>query len=200
MRHRISSGLGAVLWLVLALAFAARAVSEASLAERLLAGGLALENGLLALLFVLRREATKTSRPAHTLLALPVTAAPLLFRPAGTGWELPGIVLQLLSLPWLVASLLALGRAIGVAPADRGLRTGGTYRIVRHPLYAGELLCGLGYVIGHGSLHNIGLWLGILAGQLVRIRWEEQLLSEQHPEGYAAYRGRVRWRLLPFVY
>ena len=99
-----------------------------------------------------------------------------------------------------MASLLALGRAIGVAPADRGLRIGGPYRIIRHPLYAGELLCGLGYVIGHGSLHNIGLWLAILAGQLLRIRWEERLLIEQHPDGYAAYRCRVRWRLLSFFY
>ena len=200
MRHRIGSGLGAVLWLLLALAFGERAMAEAGLAGRLLAGGLALENGLLALLFVLRREATRTSRPAQTLLALAVTTAPLLFRSANAGWELPGLALQLLSLPWLVASLLALGRAIGVAAADRGLRTGGTYRIVRHPLYAGELLCGLGYVFGHGSLHNVSLWLAILAGQLLRIRWEEQLLIEQHPEGYAAYRVHVRWRLLPFFY
>jgi protein-S-isoprenylcysteine O-methyltransferase Ste14 len=199
MDHRISSAVGAVVWLVLALAFAERALGETTGAGRLPAGGLALENGLLALLFLLRREADRTCGAGQFLLALAVTASPLLFRPAEIGWELCGLVLQMLSILWLLASLLALGTSIGVAPADRGLRTGGPYRLVRHPLYAGGLICAMGYVISNISLQNTVLWLAILAGQLLRIRWEEKLLSEPH-EAYGRYRRQVRWRLLPFVY
>jgi hypothetical protein len=44
----------------------------------------------------------------------------------------------------------------------------------------------------------VGVAIAALAAQIVRIRGEERLLSLD-PE-YAAYMGRTRWRLLPFVY
>jgi len=156
-------------------------------------------NGLQACLFVARRRARRTAGLGPFLAALAVTVGPLLLRPAPAGLRIPGLALELLSLPWIGAALLSLGPAVGMAPADRGLRTGGAYRIVRHPLYAGELLCGLGYVVGNVSLGNGLIWLLLLGGQLLRIRWEERLLDKQYPDGYDAYRRQVPWRLLPFL-
>ena len=200
MRRRALDALAAALWLFLALVFLDRARGEPALAGRLLAWGLALQNGLLTVFFVLRRQAKRTAGAGGFLLALAVTAASWFFRPAPLGTKSLGLALELIALPWLIASLLSLGPALGMAPADRGLRTGGMYQIVRHPLYAGELLVALGYVVGNPSLANGLLWLLILAGQLLRIRREERLLSEQYPDAYTAYRRRVRWRLLPFLF
>ena len=181
------------------MAFLDRAGEEPGVLDRLLAWGLALESALTAVLFVLRRRAERTAGPGPFLLALGVTLGPLFFQPAG-GFETGGLMLELMALPWIIASLLSLGPATGMAPADRGLRTGGTYRIVRHPLYAGELWCSLGYVVGNASVFNVALWLALLAGQLLRIRWEERLLHESYPQEYSAYCQRVRWRLAPFVF
>ena len=183
----------------------------------LLSWALALENALAAVLFIVRRPAQRTAGPGPFLLALAVTIGPLLFEhgcegaeelggilsdlfPCTSAQQLVGLVLELMSLPWITASLLFLGPAIGMAPADRGLRTGGTYLLVRHPLYAGELFCALGYVVSNASWRNILLWLALLAGQLLRIRSEERLLHACYPQAYAAYCRRVRCRLLPGVF
>lgn len=207
LRQGLPNAAAAFLWLLLAVAFVHRAIQEAGLLDRLLAGGLALVNGLLAMLFVARRQARRTAGLGPFLVALAVTVGPLLLRPSpapfdwahGERLRIPGLVLELLSLPWIVASLLSLGPAVGMGPADRGLRTGGTYRIVRHPLYAGELLCSLGYGVGNGSLANGLIWLLLLGGVLLRIHWEERLLADQYPDDYAAYRRQAPRRLLPFL-
>jgi protein-S-isoprenylcysteine O-methyltransferase Ste14 len=92
-------------------------------------------------------------------------------------------------------SMHVLGRSFGIAPADRGLVTAGPYRLVRHPMYLGELLSVLGALIGNVSLPN-GLIVGLLAASLAwRILTEERILK-----AYDDYKAITRWRLLPGVW
>jgi protein-S-isoprenylcysteine O-methyltransferase Ste14 len=75
----------------------------------------------------------------------------------------------------------------------------GIYSIVRHPMYAGAIL----------FMFGIPLWLRSYAGTLLvvvmalllvlRIVFEERFLRGQLP-GYEAYVGRVRYRLIPWVW
>jgi protein-S-isoprenylcysteine O-methyltransferase Ste14 len=75
----------------------------------------------------------------------------------------------------------------------------GAYGFVRHPMYAGLLWVMVG----------MGLWLGSTAGAIgsavpmgilaLRVNAEERLLMRTLP-GYADYRSRVRFRLLPGVW
>jgi protein-S-isoprenylcysteine O-methyltransferase Ste14 len=75
----------------------------------------------------------------------------------------------------------------------------GVYSIVRHPMYAGIFLFGVG----------MALWLESYAGAVaalvpigvlaVRIIFEEQFLRIQLP-GYQSYMERVRYRLIPLVW
>ena len=107
---------------------------------------LAAQAGIAAFRLVFRdppeREAPRWQRAAAWGLALwPVLA----FRPGRAAWWAVGI--QAAGVALTLWALLALGRAFGIAPADRGLVRRGPYRFVRHPMYAGEWLGGLGVLL-----------------------------------------------------
>jgi protein-S-isoprenylcysteine O-methyltransferase Ste14 len=151
---------------------------------------------LLVVLFVLRSHAQKAAAVWESLLAYGGTVLPVvMLKPGGNGLVLVGEALQLLGLLGMLAAAVSLGRSFGVAPADRGLRSTGSYRIVRHPLYAMEICFYAGYVIANPTVRNaIGLVL-LVAVQIIRIGREERMI-----DGYAAYAQRVRYRLIPFVW
>lgn len=149
-------------------------------------------NGLLAAIYARRRPAVRTDRLGLCLglmaAFLPLAAYP----PEIPPWLLiPGLAGYLLTL-W---SLWTLGRSFGIAPADRGLVQGGPYRLVRHPMYLGELLFRL--VLVGATLHagNAALLLALILLQVARIRREEQIIA-----GYARYARTTRWRLLPGIW
>lgn len=75
----------------------------------------------------------------------------------------------------------------------------GVYGIVRHPMYLGGTLLFLGAPLLMGSLYGLilGLFLTLLLAG--RILGEEEMLLREL-EGYAAYRQKVRYRLIPFVW
>jgi len=74
----------------------------------------------------------------------------------------------------------------------------GPYALVRHPIYTGQLLMGLGTAMGSGLLLGFaGLALFFL-GFWIKLRQEETLLVRNFPSDYPAYRARVR-ALIPFV-
>jgi len=97
-----------------------------------------------------------------------------------------------------VAGICDLGRSFGIVAAHRGIKTGGLYRSVRHPIYAAYLLAFGGFVLAHPSGYNtlvLLIWAGI---QIARIHAEERLLAAD-PQ-YTAYALRVRYRLIPGIW
>ncbi|MCC6381996.1 MAG: isoprenylcysteine carboxylmethyltransferase family protein [Dehalococcoidia bacterium] len=112
--------------------------------------------------------------------------------------EAAGLALQVAGACFVVGCFVFLGRSFGVVAANRGLKTHGPYRLVRHPIYLGHALSALGFVLVHPAWVNVALYATVLACQLLRIRAEERVLTETAE--YAAYRARVRWRLIPLVY
>jgi protein-S-isoprenylcysteine O-methyltransferase Ste14 len=154
---------------------------------------------LFAAFFVARREAAAVSMSVEAWLSTILgTFLPLLLRPAGGDDVLAAQLVQATGTAFGVAGILSLNRSVGLLPANRGIRSRGAYRFVRHPLYASYVVTNIGYVASNLSAANVAVALAALAAQLVRIRGEERLLSLD-PE-YAAYMRRTRWRLLPFVY
>ena len=75
----------------------------------------------------------------------------------------------------------------------------GPYAVVRHPMYAGILVMMLATPIALGSLFAVPPFLLLPFALVLRIRDEEALLLEGLP-GYADYRNRVRWRLVPGIW
>ncbi len=91
-----------------------------------------------------------------------------------------------------------LSRTIEVQKGQKVIDTG-LYGIVRHPMYSATMLLFLSMPLVLGSLLSFGVFLcyPVLIAQ--RIRGEEQLLEAELP-GYAEYRKKVKYRLLPFVW
>ena len=93
--------------------------------------------------------------------------------------------------PWL-------SRTVEVQ-AEQTVVDTGLYGIVRHPMYSATLLLFLSMPLILGSLLSFAVFLAYPMILLKRIRDEEALLAEEL-EGYDAYRQKVRWRLLPYIW
>lgn len=104
--------------------------------------------------------------------------------------QVSAMVLSVLGLVLSIICLFRLGRSFAIAPAARSLVTTGPYAIVRHPLYAAELVAIAGIVLGIGSWGAAllgAVWLGL---QIARARFEEHVLTQAFPE-YHDYAARV---------
>ncbi len=91
-----------------------------------------------------------------------------------------------------------LSRTIEVQEHQKVIDTG-LYGIVRHPMYAATLLLFLSMGIVLASPISFAILLLYIPIIVVRINNEEKVLAEGLP-GYAAYRQRVRYRLIPFLW
>lgn len=74
----------------------------------------------------------------------------------------------------------------------------GAYGLVRHPIYGGLILGGLGWSLVCGSPLAFAGTIVLLVFFDLKRRREEAWLVERFP-GYAAYRARTR-RLIPWIY
>jgi protein-S-isoprenylcysteine O-methyltransferase Ste14 len=198
------------LFATMALGAGARAVGplESALATP------SLRASLIALYFVLRVSVAVAfaaltlhrdephRRAREPLALLACAAAMLLVLPlggpgsgAGTAAVLVGDLIAVAACAWLLVSVLALGRCFGVLPEARGLVTRGPYRVVRHPIYLGEILALVGLTVSSGATWSILALVMFVAAQAVRMRLEERALSAAFPE-YELYASRTG-RLLP---
>jgi protein-S-isoprenylcysteine O-methyltransferase Ste14 len=155
-----------------------------------------------ALFAVIRRPSQNLSmRLGDWLLAITATAAPLLIQP---GYDLVpalaplGVVLMLAGNVVQLLAKLSLRRSFGVAPANRGVKQDGLYRLVRHPMYAGYLLVHLGVMVLMPSLFNLMLYAIAWWAQILRLLAEEALLSQD--AAYRDFSAKVRYRLLPGLF
>jgi protein-S-isoprenylcysteine O-methyltransferase Ste14 len=84
---------------------------------------------------------------------------------------------------------------------DRGHKviTTGPYRFVRHPMYTGVLLMYAGWPLILGSMWSYVVVGIIVVLFVVRTALEDRTLRTEL-EGYEAYAGRTRYRLLPGVW
>jgi protein-S-isoprenylcysteine O-methyltransferase Ste14 len=97
-----------------------------------------------------------------------------------------------------VCGLLYLRRSLSIIPEVRRLVTGGPYRVVRHPLYAAEILAACAFVMVNPGVLPVVVLAPFVATQLLRSRYEERLLTAAYPQ-YVDYARRTR-RLIPFIW
>ena len=101
---------------------------------------------------------------------------------------------------WSVAEIDPLELAGIRMPDDRTetLQIAGPYRIVRHPLYLGWMLCAFG--TNHLTGDRLAFAVMTSLYLVIAIPWEERSLVESYGGEYIRYQRQVRWRVIPFIY
>lgn len=156
------------------------------------------------LVFVLVRRFTDdvSFRPGDWALAFVGSSAPLLVHPSGTGANAMltafCAILMLAGLMVQLAAKLTLRRSFGAVAANRGVKVGGPYRLVRHPMYAGYLMTHIGFLLINPSAWNALAYSVCSLAQIGRILAEEKLLNADSK--YREFVARVRYRLIPGVF
>jgi protein-S-isoprenylcysteine O-methyltransferase Ste14 len=112
-----------------------------------------------------------------------------------------GLALFGLGLSFAVWARVHIGRNWGTPMTQKvepELVRSGPYGLVRHPIYSGILLAGIGTVVALSWL-----WIGVVALAGIYFVYsatvEERYLTEQFPDAYASYRRRTKM-LVPFVF
>lgn len=155
---------------------------------------------IIVVMLLLRNWPAKISTSLYDWsIAIAGTLLPLLVRPI----EVPSenyilLSIQLAGLLISMVGLMSLYTSYGTVPANRGIRTAGIYKFIRHPLYSGYFFSLGCFVLMNLSLHNVLLFGAFIALKLMRIFAEEKLLLLD-PE-YQAYAARVKWRIIPYVW
>ena len=115
-----------------------------------------------------------------------------------------GVSVQIVSKGILLVShilsamcLLTLGRSFGILIALRKVRTSGVYGIVRHPMYAADMLLRIGFVVSHLNWGTVILCVASGGCYVYRAVLEERFLSQT--QEYRDYMQRVKYRFIPFL-
>jgi protein-S-isoprenylcysteine O-methyltransferase Ste14 len=153
----------------------------------------------------LRRGPARATSGSVTAHAAAISASWLPFvlplvhgSPSGSAQQAIADVLLVCGTAWAVWSLRFLGRNVSVLAQARDVVDRGPYRLVRHPLYAGEIVSALGVALTANSATAVLLWLTLCGLQAYRALREEQVLLQVLP-AYRGYRSRTA-ALLPGVF
>ena len=156
---------------------------------------------MLALYFIRQEPKALIKFPFAWFISIFATLSPLLYRPSELV-ALPellnlGRYVQMFGMVAMIGSLLSLRDSLGIVPANRGIKSGGFYRYVRHPLYTSELIFFTGYSLSNQSIANGCLLLLLCALQYCRSKIEENFLLND--QSYHLYMSRTPYRFIPGV-
>lgn len=161
---------------------------------------LAQETVLVACFLTRRPSVALSARPLDWALALAGVLLPFLLRPAdiaaATAWL--GRPLHAGGLALAAVATAFLGRSIGLVAGNRGVRSSGPYRWIRHPMYAAQAIAMTGFVLCHVTAWNVTVLSAVVAAFYGRAVVEERVLGGD--PAYRAYRAATRWRFVPFVH
>lgn len=134
-----------------------------------------------------RRDWRAVLATALAIDALGLSAAQPITQPNAAGLAFAFMVAGTVLAFW---SAWYLGSSFSLLPQARVLVTTGPYRYVRHPIYLGGLLITVGEIWLRFSPLVVALNLLFVAAQIVRLRYEEEILERTFPS-YREYRART---------
>jgi protein-S-isoprenylcysteine O-methyltransferase Ste14 len=147
----------------------------------------------------------KTRSRIYVGIQFALLLALIIYPDDATGWasqnklfEVAGTVLVLIGFAIEFASGRALGRSLTPSPIPRDsseLVTAGIYKYLRHPIYTGLMVFGLGATLQSGPTPHVWFLVALVILLNIKARWEERLLLARYPE-YKAYMSSTP-RFLP---
>jgi len=86
-------------------------------------------------------------------------------------------------------------RSFSLVPEARELRKNGPYRLLRHPVYLGQVIAQAGVYFCFANWHPVWVlfWLGFAGIQMRRAWREEQVLGEAFGEEYLGWKRGTLW-------
>ena len=112
-----------------------------------------------------------------------------------------GLVLFAAGLAFAIWARVHLGRNWGTPMTQKDepeLITSGPYRLVRHPIYSGILVAGIGTALALSWFWLVAVGLAALYF-IYSAAVEERYLAEKFPDAYPAYKSSSKM-LVPFVF
>lgn len=151
--------------------------------------------------FRLPRWAQRILVPLNVLPAwlLALAPQPKLLPAKSLAFTFSGSVITCLAIVIWLTAMSQIGFIPSIKSKERVISTG-PYRLVRHPLYLGNLLFPLGLALlfrASVALYFIPV-LAVLYSALIVI--EEKGLLAEYGEDYKRYREKVAYRLLPLLF
>jgi protein-S-isoprenylcysteine O-methyltransferase Ste14 len=123
------------------------------------------------------------------------------FVPYSHAWATAGVVVTWAGVALAIWARTILGAnwsATVTVKQDHTLVRSGPYATVRHPIYSGLLLAGLGTALAIGEFHSLVAVAIGLVGFRVKSKLEERFMIEQFGREYEEYRQQS-WALVPYV-
>ncbi len=107
-------------------------------------------------------------------------------------------LVTILGIAFTLYSLGTLGKNVSIIPQARRLVQTGPYKLVRHPVYLGELVSIFGVILARPSTSAVAIYCLLIALLIYRALQEEKLLADIFPE-YNSYFMR-KARFIPGIF
>ncbi len=148
-----------------------------------------------------RISAKKETVLRHVLLSLPsLLNAGIAFKLSALPhiWPWYAQIIFLLGAIIALISFCFLGKNFAILPVLRDVSVKGPYRIVRHPVYAGEFIMIAACALSNLTILSIITIVLAVPFAVIRIYAEESVLKESSI--YCSYMKKVKYRLIPLIY
>ncbi len=154
---------------------------------------------VLILLVIRKPSIARSSSIFDYVYTFAAFGSAMFFRPVpGVGSSITAELLEVGGAVVLWGGILSLNRSFGIAPENRGVKTSGMYRVVRHPMYLGYILMYAGFVLGNFSFPNILILSATVSFLVLRLEAEERILRGDAT--YQVYVAKTRWKLIPLIF
>jgi protein-S-isoprenylcysteine O-methyltransferase Ste14 len=113
--------------------------------------------------------------------------------------QVSGLILCVFGTAWMIYTDAYLSQQFRNGLQRRNMLCFGPYRFVRHPRYAGLMLCSVGISLALASVLGGALALGWICVNIQRVQLEERHLRDLFGTEYEAYSSRTA-RFFPGIY